>query len=130
MLHSRLVINTDKKAGFSGSSGYIFQGLGTKFCCCRPCIGRLKIRDNLDSVHASTAACMLASIGLCHHNSAVLRPVSELCDPPAKLTLHPIQGSCQLTVETLRQGSTKDLQTLMAAWIDAQSADNRPEVDL
>ena len=90
----------------------------------------MKIRDDLDAVHASAPACMLASIGLCHHNSAVLKPISKLCDPPSKLTLHPIQGSCQSTLETLRQGSIEDLQMLMAAWIDAQSTDNKPKVDL
>ena len=73
---------------------------------------------------------MLASIGLRHHHSAVLRPISDLSDPPAKLTLHPIQGSCHSTVEMLRQGSSKDFQVLMAAWIEAQSADHKTEVVL
>ena len=79
------------------------------------------MKDGFDTIHASVPACMLASIGLQHHNSAVLWPVHELSDPPAKLTLHPISGSCVSTVQGLRQDSIKNIQALIAAWIDGQS---------
>ena len=78
----------------------------------------------LDQIHASVPPCVLASVGLSHHNSAILWPISELSDPPARLTLHPVTGSSNSTVQDLRQGSSTYLQTMLAAWLECQSAAN------
>lgn len=71
-------------------------------------------------MHASAPACVLGSLHMQHHNSAALWPITDLVTLPKSVTLHPVAGSCSVAVKILRDATSKDLQTLVAAWVEAQ----------
>ena len=95
---------------------------------CRRLYGRVRIKDSQAALHATVPACVLASLQLQHHNSAAIWPISDLAPVPAKIILHIVEDSCQESLQALAvAANSRDLQALMAAWIDAQTATG-PEV--
>lgn len=106
---------------FDNSMHWHSSSLSSHGSACRQYFGRLKISDSQNSWHMSVPFPVLASMNLRHHNSVAIQPVSDVTDPPRKLNLHPIAGSCSSSLQQLRAYPSKDLQDLFAAWIQAQS---------